>query len=188
MTGFRLAVLALVALQRVGELALAQRWLAASRAGQRVRILPERLYAVMVAVHAGWLLGCLVEVVYWPRPWLPVVGWAALAVWLAALGLRVWTLASLGPLWHVCVVQREPQPIVTHGPYRWVRHPNYLVVLLEVAAVPVLLGAYVTAAVATVANGAVLWGRIRTEEAYLFSHPAYRQAFAHKKRLLPGVF
>lgn len=182
------AVVAVVAMQRLAELALARHWLRRTAAEGSAAPQPEPAYALMVAVHTAWLAGCAVEPLAWPRPWLPGLGWPMVAVWVGALALRVWTLATLGRYWHVRIVERAAQPVITAGPYRWLRHPNYLVVILEIAAVPLLLGAYATAAAGSLANAAVLAARIRREEAYLLAQPAYRAAFAHKARLLPGVF
>jgi methyltransferase len=97
-------------------------------------------------------------------------------------------MLALGRLWNVRLVQRPDQPVIASGPYRFVRHPNYLAVVLELAAVPLALGAYGTALLAGAANALVLWRRIAAEERYLFSVPGYAAAFAAKKRLIPGVF
>lgn len=183
-----LAVVAAAALQRLGELGLARRWLRRSTAGTGALPDGEPGFALMVAVHAAWLLGCAAEPLLWPRPVLPLLAWAMGGLWLGALALRVWTLSALRPYWHVRVIRRERQPVVTRGPYRFIRHPNYLVVIVEVAAVPLLLGAYGTALLASLANAALLAARIRREEAYLFTLPAYRAAFERKARLLPGLF
>ncbi len=184
----KLLVVALVALQRLGELLLARRWLRQTGGAGAAVAEPEPAYAAMVAVHVAWLGGCALEpwLAPWPEP--PALAWAGAAVWAGSVLLRVWTLRTLGRYWHVRVVRRAQQPVITHGPYRYLRHPNYLVVILEIVAVPVLLGAYATAALACAANAAVLAVRIRREEAYLFTWPAYRAAFQHKKRLLPGLF
>jgi methyltransferase len=183
-----LSVVAAVALQRGGELLLARRRLRLSAA--ETGALPDREsgFAGIVAVHAAWLAGCALEPLLWPRPVPLALLWAMAALWAAALLLRVWTLRTLGRLWHVRVIRRERQPIVTNGPYRFIRHPNYVVVFAEIAAVPLLLGASVTALLGSVANAIVLAGRIRREEAYLLSLPAYRAAFADKPRFLPGLF
>lgn len=186
-TALVLAVVSAAALQRLGELLLARRWLRATATGGTA-VEPEPGYPLMVLLHVGWLAGCLAEPVLWPRPLLPALAWPMAALWLAALALRGWTLATLGRYWHVRIVRRAAQPVVTGGPYRWIRHPNYLAVIVELAAVPLLLGAYATALLAGVANAAVLARRIRREEAYLMALPAYRAAFAHKARFVPGVF
>ncbi len=195
LSDWRLGVVALVALQRLAEVAWsAYRARQDGRAGS-ARLLPEPGYRWMVLVHGGWLAGCLIEPLLWPQAatsgaWALGGLWAAVwaAIWMAALGLRCWVLASLGRLWSVRLVQRTTQPIVTAGPYAWLRHPNYLAVVLEIAAVPLLIGAWRTALAGSLANLAVLVPRIRREERYLLSLPGYRTAFGAKKRLIPWVF
>ena len=183
-----LVVVALLSLQRLGELWLAGHWLRRTAEESGATDEPDPVLPLMVAVHAAWLAGCAIEPLLWPRPLLPALAVAMAGVWAAALALRVWTLRTLGRYWHVRVIRRTRQPVLTGGPYRFIRHPNYLVVIAEVAAVPLLLGAYGTALLASLANAALLTARIRREEAYLLGLPAYRAAFAHKARLLPGVF
>jgi methyltransferase len=182
------AVVGLMGLQRLGELLLARRWLRTTAAETGAVTEPDPSFPALVAVHAAWLAGCALEPWLLPRPPLPALAWAMAALWLAALGLRVWTLRALGRYWNVRVIRRARQPVVTAGPYRYVRHPNYVVVIVEVAAVPLLLGAYGTALLASLANAVLLMLRIRREEAYLLSLPDYRAAFAHKPRFLPGLF
>jgi methyltransferase len=183
-----LALVAVVAAQRLGELALARHWL--RRTAAETGAAPERepVYAWMVALHAGWLVGCAAEPLLAPRPVAPALAWPMVGLWAAALVLRGWTLLTLRRYWHVRVVRRAVQPVVTTGPYRWIRHPNYLAVVLELAALPLLLGAYATALLAGLANAGVLAARIRREERYLMAFPAYRAAFAHKARFVPGLF
>jgi len=183
-----LIVLGLVALLRLWELAVSRARLRAARAAGTAEAIPEPGYRAMVLVHLGWWLGCAAETVWRGDNWPAAVALPAGAAWLAALGLRAWMMAALGGLWNVRLVARTGQPIVTGGPYRWVRHPNYLAVIVEIAAVPLLVGAPLTALLGSAANAWVLRGRIAREEAYLGAFPAWRRAFAHKKRLLPGVF
>lgn len=182
------AVLTAIAALRLGELAFSLWRLRADRRAGAAQPVPERGFPWIVAVHAGWFAGCALEASL--RPAHPPSAWVAGAalLWAVSLLLRAWLMASLGRLWNVRIVARKAQPIVVRGPYAWVRHPNYLAVILEIAAVPLLLGAVWTALLGSVANGIVLAFRIRREEAYLFSVPGYAQAFGHKKRLLPGVF
>jgi methyltransferase len=181
-------LLALVIALRLGELYLSRRRLREDSQAGRAAVIPEPGYPVMVAVHAGWIAGCALEPYLTGaalRPWLTA---GALAAWGLALALRLWLMIALGRFWNVRLVQRAAQPVITAGPYRYLRHPNYLAVLLEIAALPLAIGAYGTAAVATLANAWVLWRRIAREEAYLFSVPGYAAAFGSKKRLIPGVF
>ena len=181
-------VLAAIAGLRVGEIWVSWRRLTRDGAAQGARALQEPGFPVMVLVHAGWFAGCAVEGLFWPAAWWPgLAAWAA-TLWALSLALRAWVMVSLGRFWNVRLVRRAQQPVVTRGPYRWLRHPNYLAVILEITAVPLLLGAYWTAALASIANAAVLISRIRREEAYLFTSPEYAQAFSHKARLIPGLF
>jgi methyltransferase len=183
-----LPIVGAVALMRVAEL-IVSRWRLARDGRQGVAApLREPVYPLMVAVHAMWLAGCLLEPL-WLRPaWHPFIALPALLAWALALGLRLWSMAALGRLWNVRLVRRAEQPVITAGPYRYVRHPNYLAVVLELAAVPLAVGAYWTALLAGLASGWVLWRRIAGEEAYLFTVPGYAAAFAGKKRLIPGLF
>ncbi len=177
-----------VLVMRVAELAVSRRRLAQDVERGAALPIREPGYPAMVAVHAAWLAGCVLEpLLTRSEPRLPVT-LVALGVWGAALALRGWLMLSLGRLWNVRLVQRAVQPVVTAGPYRYLRHPNYLAVVLELAAVPLALGAWWTALLAGGANAAVLWRRIAREEAYLFTVPGYRAAFGAKKRLIPGVF
>jgi len=184
----RLAVLGAIAALRVAELVFSARSLRAERQAGRARTLPEPAFPWLVVVHAGWLLGCLIEGLGFPTRLPSAVLAVAGALWIASLLLRAWLMASLGRLWNVRLVARREQPIVTSGPYAWVRHPNYLAVVLEIAAVPMLVGAVGTALLGSLANALALFFRIRGEEAYMFAQPGYAAAFAGKKRFIPGVF
>lgn len=183
-----LLVMGAIGTLRLGELIVSAARLRAGRRAGTAQPLTEPAYPWIVAVHAAWFAGTLIEGWAVPRA-LP--GWilvAAGCAWAVSLALRGWMMASLGTLWNVRILVRDRQPVVTQGPYAWIRHPNYLAVILEIGAVPLLLGAPWTAVLGTLANAAVLTFRIRREEAYLFSQSGYRTAFEHKKRLLPGVF
>lgn len=111
-----------------------------------------------------------------------------LGVLAAATGLRWWSISSLGPQWNVrAAVPSDLRPVAT-GPYRWVRHPNYLAVILEFLALPMAGGAWISAIGLSVLDGAVLLDRIRAEEALLFEAPGYAKAFSDKARFIPGIF
>ena len=183
-----LPIVGAVALMRVAELIVSRRRLAQDGRKGAAAPIREPVYPLMVAVHAAWLAGCLLEALWAQPAWDPFIALPALLAWALALGLRLWLMAALGRLWNVRLVRRADQPVITAGPYRYVRHPNYLAVVLELAAVLLALGAYWTALLAGLANGWVLWRRMAGEEAYLFSMPGYAAAFADKKRLIPGLF
>lgn len=179
-------LLALVGLLRLGEVGVS--W-ARLRRGGRADLVPEPfLFPLMVLLHVGLLAGPVVEVFWGGRPFIPWLAVASGGVLALATGLRVWTLRTLGRAWNVRVVTPEDAAVVTTGPYAWIRHPNYLVVVMEIASLPLLHTAWVSAVGLSLLNAVVLSVRIRTEEAALAEVPAWREAMAGKKRLIPGVF
>jgi methyltransferase len=141
-------------------------------------------YAVMVAVHAFFPLACAVEVVALHRTFPGALGFAALALALAAQVLRWWAAAALGRRWNTRIIVVPGARPVMAGPYRRVRHPNYLAVMLEAFSVPLIHGAWVTALVFVVANVVLLGVRIPAEERALGEE--YSRAFAGLPRFLPG--
>jgi len=118
----------------------------------------------MVALHTGLLLGCLVEVVVADRPFIPALGWPMLALALGSQGLRWWCIATLGVRWNTRVIVVPGLPLVSAGPYRLLRHPNYVAVVVEGVALPLVHTAWVTALVFTVLNIPLLAVRIRCED------------------------
>ena len=121
----------------------------------------------MVALHTGLLLACLAEVWLLDRPFLPWLGWPMLVLVLASQALRWWCIATLGPHWNTRVVVVPGASRVDRGPYRHLRHPNYLAVVVEGVALPLVHSAWLTAVLFTVANAALLRTRIRCENAAL---------------------
>ncbi|MCH7478270.1 MAG: hypothetical protein IIA14_09225 [SAR324 cluster bacterium] len=185
---YRVAVLMAVVLLRLWELWFSRENLRQAREKTRAHPVAEPYFPLMVLFHGAWLAGCFAEALFLDRAFQSWLVLPTLGLWIAALVLRVWMLTSMGTLWNVRVIDRPRQPVVTSGPYRLVRHPNYLAVIVEITVVPLMVGAYWTALLATIANGFVLWERIRREEAHLFQLPEYRAAFGEKKRFIPGVF
>ena len=154
-------LIAAVAVERVAELVVSQRNLAWSRARGGVEF-GARHYPAMVVLHTGLLAGCLVEALY--RPFVPALGWPMLAVVLAAQGLRWWCIATLGRQWNTRVVVIPDAARVTSGPYRFFSHPNYVAVVVEGIALPLVHTAWVTAVVFTVLNAVLLRNPHRRRE------------------------
>jgi methyltransferase len=138
----------------------------------------------MVAAHTALVVLPLVEVWGHPRRG-PRWGWLALLA--SATALRIWSIRSLGGDWNVHAAVPENLQPVTRGPYRFIRHPNYLAVILEFLAVPLVAGAWRSAVVLSALNAAVLTDRIGAEERLLEASPAYREAFAGKARFVPRL-
>jgi methyltransferase len=120
-------------------------------------------YPVMVAVHVGLLLGCVVEVWTLHRPFIAWLGWPMLALVTLSQALRGWCVTTLGRRWNTLVIVVPQAPLVRRGPYRWLHHPNYVAVVAEGVALPLVHTAWLTAASFTLANALLLTVRIRVE-------------------------
>lgn len=159
-------LVAAVAAERLAELVVAQRNLAWSRERGGVEFGAGH-YPVMVLLHTGLLVGCLAEVYLLHRPFLPWLGWPMLAVVLAAQVLRWWCITTLGRQWNTRVVVIPGAARIDGGPYRFFSHPNYVAVVAEGIALPLVHSAWITACVFTMLNAALLSVRISTENSAL---------------------
>jgi methyltransferase len=151
-----------VAAERVVELVVSKRnaRLAFAKGGKEFG---RKHYPVMVIIHSALLLGCVVEVWALHRPFLPWLGWPMLAVAVAAQVLRWWCITTLGERWNTLVIVVPDAPLVRQGPYKWLHHPNYVAVVAEGIALPLVHSAWLTAIVFTLANAWLLTVRIRVE-------------------------
>ncbi len=156
-----LAVLGYVIVQRLGELIYAN--------ANTKRLLAEggvehgrAHYPLFIILHSGWLIA----IALFAKPDLSSSLWL-LALFVASQAFRFWTLASIGRWWTTRIISAPHFPRVKRGPYRFISHPNYMLVVAEIALLPLLLGAPILAAVFTVLNAALLWWRIGVENAVL---------------------
>lgn len=149
-------VLALVTAQRLGELVLARRNTADLLARGAVEI-GARHYPAIVVLHATWLAG-----LWTLGPWR-AMSWPWLVAYLVLQGLRAWTLASLGRRWTTRILAMPGETLVRRGPYRFFSHPNYAVVVGEIAVLPLVFGLTAYALVFSMLNAGVLAVRIRAE-------------------------
>ncbi len=160
---FFTVLVALVALERLAELVVSTRnarW-AFAHGGRETG---QGHYVVMVVLHTGLLVGALVEA-WWRRPDVPLLLAATmLALVLASQALRWWCIATLGRQWNTRVIVVPGLPLVRSGPYRRLRHPNYVAVVVEGFALPLVHAAWWTAVIFTVCNAVLLGVRIRVEE------------------------
>lgn len=156
-------LLALTGAERIHELLLSRRNAAWAFANGGVEAKASHLSAMKLA-HAGLLLGSAAEVLLLDRPFVPALGIPMLGLALGAQALRYWAVASLGKRWNVRVITIPGMPLSTAGPYRFLRHPNYVAVAVEGLAIPLVHTAFFTALAFTVGNGLLLRARIRAEE------------------------
>jgi methyltransferase len=140
----------------------------------------------MKLLHTGLFVGCLAEVWGLERPFIPLLGLICLLLALSAQGLRYWAIATLGRRWNVAVLVQPGIPAVSSGPFRFLRHPNYLAVVIEGFAVPLMHSAFLTAGVFSVLNALLLAVRIDCEERALAKHCGYAERFAERPRLWPA--
>ncbi len=165
-----LGVLALVGLERVAELVVAKRNAAWSLAHGGVEH-GQAHYPVMVVLHTAFLVGIVAEVVLLERPFVPAIGIPCLVLAVLAQALRWWVIQTLGRRWNTRVIVIPGLAPIEGGPFRWLRHPNYLAVVTEGLVLPLIHGAWITALVFTVLNALLLRERIRVEDRALGRHP-----------------
>ena len=180
-------LLACVGFERLLELRLSRRHQRdLARRGAHKRTDPH--YRWMIALHAGVLAGAALEVILLHRPFIAPLASAALFAFLSATLLRWWVIRTLGTHWNTEVMDSTALGVVSRGPFRWIRHPNYLGVFVEMIALPLVHAAWITAIVAAAGNIFVLRNRLRVEERTLDAVPAYRAAMSGKARFLPKIF
>jgi methyltransferase len=182
-----LALLLLVALLRLVELRISKRHQVNMVARGAAKV-DEPKFRWMVVLHTVVLLGAALEVVFLHRPFLPILASVMFLVFLAANAMRWWVIRTLGEHWNVQVMDSTRLGVVTTGPFRFVRHPNYAAVFAEMLALPLIHTAWITAIAGSLAHIAVLAQRLSTEERVLFANPDYRAAMSGKPRFLPGLF
>lgn len=182
-----LGLLAAVGIGRMIELGISRRNQQQMLA-HGAQAVPDFHFVWMVLWHGGILLGAAAEVVLLSPRFLPLLALPMLAVFLFSNGLRWWVIRTLAGHWNVQVVDSSSLGVVTHGPYRWIRHPNYVAVFLEVVSLPLMHTAWRTALAAAVVTAWIVSRRLAVEEAVLQKNPAYRDAMGAKPRFVPGVF
>lgn len=157
MTAFVFGILALVAIQRLLELVLARRN-TKRLIVQGAQEVGAAHYPLIVVVHAGWFIALFVL-----APSVTQINWWMLGVFGLLQCGRVWVLTSLGPYWTTRIITLPGAPLVRRGPYRWFRHPNYIIVTGEIILLPLAFGHSMVALMFAVLNSIVLICRIRIE-------------------------
>lgn len=174
------AVVALIAAERLVELRISRRNLRAAKLRGALEA-GAADYPWMVGLHATFLVACSLEVFVCGRPWIPWLGGSMAVVVAASMSMRYWVIASLAGRWTTRAVFVPGDRLVTSGPFRWMRHPNYAAVIAEMAALPLLHSAWLTAIVWSAANAMLLRRRIRAEEQLLARCAAVPWKGAHDR-------
>lgn len=171
-------VISSVILQRLIELLIARRnekWML----GQGAFEVGASHYPIMVTMHLAFFVTFLLEVVALGRTLSPF--WILLLIiFLLTQTARIWCLLSLGKFWNTKIIILPGADVVRRGPYRWLRHPNYLIVSIELLVLPLLFGAYFTAILYSLLNIWMLSVRIPAEEKALKEATNYRETFSLK--------
>jgi methyltransferase len=179
-------LVALVAAGRLVELRIAGRNRARLLARGAVEAAPGH-YRWMVLLHVALLIACPLEVWLLSRPFFPALAVAMFLLLVLATLLRWWVIRTLGGRWTTRIVVLPGAAPVTGGPYRFIRHPNYLAVCVEIATLPMIHTAWLTASVLSALNAVLLRTRIRAEEKALASLTSYGEIFSQRPRLVPGL-
>ena len=182
-----LGLLFVVALLRLYELQISRRHQREMEQHGATKVHDPR-FRWMVLVHVCVLTGAAVEVIFLHRPFYRVFAVVCFAFFFGANVVRWWVIRTLGEHWNVQVMNSTGMGIITTGPFRYVRHPNYAAVFVEMLALPLIHCAWITAVAGTLAHVIVLSQRLSTEERVLFSDARYREAMQGKPRFLPGLF
>lgn len=181
-----LGLVGLVGVQRLWELRRsAKNELAIRAAGGREHAAEQM--PIMRAVHGGWLVAMAVEVFVLHRLFDARVALIAFFFFAVGQALRITAIHALGPRWTVKIMTLPGAPAVNHGIFRVVRHPNYVGVVLEIFALPLIHGAWITSLVFSIANGMLLRARIVAEEHALERDNDYERALGHRPRFVPRL-
>jgi methyltransferase len=175
---------------RLFELKLAKKNLAKRKSQPNLQIAKEPFFFLFVLLHSSFLVFVPLEVFLLKRNFELWIGVICLLVYIACLVMRVSVLTTLKENWNVKVVfdPSSENSISKTGLYQFIRHPNYLIVILEIAAISLLHGAFLSFVFFSICNFCILYFRIRQEENFLMQNPYYAQHFKDKKRFIPYVF
>ena len=185
--GLYLLLLAAVAAGRLVEMSVSRRN-QQRLAVQGIAKITAPHFRWMVLLHIGVLAGAGLEVVFLRRPFIPQLAVLMGMLFLFSNFLRWWVIRTLAGHWNVEVMASSRLGAITSGPYRWIRHPNYVAVYIELISLPLIHTAWITAIVAALGNAWVLARRVAMEDAVLLADPGYRASMGGKPRFVPGLF
>lgn len=147
----------------------------------------DNLLGAVKVMQVSWWVAMIAEVWYFNRPFIPVLAAVALIATIAGQVFRYLSMQALQWRWTLPIMTIPRMPVVTSGVYRYLRHPNWLGVILEIAFLPLIHSAYLTAIAFSLANAWLISKRIKAEEGALSENTNYQTAFAEKPRFLPVI-
>lgn len=182
-----LALLVAVAAMRIVELRISKRHQQdmTARGANKAR---DPIFRWMAMFHTLVLVAAAAEVVFLHRPFLPSVAIPMVVLFVMANIVRWWVIRTLGQHWNVEVMDSTRLGVITSGPFRYVRHPNYAAVFVEMIVLPLIHTAWITSVVGAVLHIVVLKVRLSAEERVLLANPDYAAAMSAKPRFFPGLF
>ncbi|HWX37745.1 MAG TPA: isoprenylcysteine carboxylmethyltransferase family protein [Candidatus Sulfotelmatobacter sp.] len=187
MTVAYICLLVLVGIGRLAEVGISHRN-QSKLIEQGVQKVREPHFPWLVLFHGVVLVAAGAEVLFLHRPLIPALAIPMAALFILSNVLRYWVIYLLAGLWNIQIMDSGRIGIVTSGPYRWVRHPNYVGVVMEIFSLPMIHTAWITAIVGTLGYFEILRRRIEIEDSVLMSNPAYRDAMGDKPRFFPRLF
>ncbi len=148
-------------------------------------VVRERHFPAMILLHGGVLIAAGAEVIFLHRPFIPALAISMFVLLVLSNAMRAWVIVTMRDHWTAQVMNSVDLGVVHDGPYRWVRHPNYVAVFVEIIAIPLIYSAWITAIAATALNVWVLRQRLRVEDSLLLANPDYRALMGGKPRFIP---
>jgi methyltransferase len=182
-----IALLVLVGLLRLIEIGISRRNQRKLERQGATKV-PDPSFRWMVVFHIGILAAAGAEVILLSRPFRSLLAITAGSMFLLAGGLRWWVIRVMAELWNIQVMDSADIGVVVEGPFRWIRHPNYAAVFLELLALPLIHGAWITALLGSIIHWSILRRRLKLEESVLMAKPAYIAAMGSKPRFIPSLF
>jgi len=182
-----LVLLVAVAAMRIFELRISKKHQRDMQA-QGAAKAKDPIFPFMAMFHTALLMAAAVEVVLLHRPFIPALAISMSVLFVAANVVRWWVIRTLGQHWNVEVMDSTRLGVITTGPFRYVRHPNYAAVFVEMIVLPLIHTAWITALAGAIVHATVLSVRLSSEERVLFANADYAAAMSSKPRFLPGLF
>ncbi len=186
---FLIFLIGFTSLARIIELRIANKNRQTRSSKESIQEVPEKYFFLFVLLHSSFLLFVPLEVFFLKREFIPILGYSCLLLFAICFSLRIHVLTILKSSWNTKIIySHSKESIVTRGIYNYIRHPNYLIVISEIALLSLFHSAYFCFVTFSILNALLLSVRIPLEEKSLMQNEHYKKHFQDKKRFIPGVF